>query len=152
MGKHKSNELKKLTGSKEANHRAPELELTVPNPPCDLSASEQEIWNRSVLLLERMQIITAADFDLLHDYTVLRSMFGQMIQTVKDQGLMVEWTSERGKTVTRVNPLLSEALRVLPFVERMRRELGFSPETRQKRQVVDALQKSDKLEEFLDNL
>ncbi len=148
----KDNELKKLSGSRHANHSAPELPLEVPNCPIDLSPEEVLIFERTVQCMVKMKIITAADLDLLTDYATLRHFLNLMIQQVKEGGLLVEKVLDRGVKAQRVHPLLPEILRLLPFVNGLRRELGLSPETRQKRVAIGDVNSVDQLDSFIDNL
>lgn len=150
----KDNNLKKLTGSTHYNSDAPSLPLRVPEPPKQLTPRELVIWKRTCESLANMKTCTEADYDLVYDYVTLRARKDQLDEQVKAMGVWITMISDRGKEMQRINPMHTEALKIIPILNQMRKELGFSPETRQKLKALESKdsQHVDQDEEFLNNL
>lgn len=99
-----------------------------------------------------MRNVTLADFDLVYDYVLLRARKDELDEQVKEMGLWITMTLDRGKKAKRINPMHTESMKIVPILNQMRQELGFGPAARQKVRMLGQLEKSDKMEDFLDNL
>lgn len=122
-------ELAVINGEKPSriNTDAPEAPIGALEPPPDLDPAVLEVWDYTVAQLERMNLDSPADRDVLVAYCEAVVAHRLAAKAVHTSGVL--WRGTRGNVLQR-NPMLAVMRDQAALVRVLAREFGLTPSAR----------------------
>jgi P27 family predicted phage terminase small subunit len=127
--KPKPTRVKILTGNpgkRALNHDEPRPEPAIPECPAELNPVAQKEWNRLVVELAPLRILTHLDRAALASYCGAFALWAEAMEAIQKYGAMVK--SPSGYPVQ--SPYLAIANRQTEIMMRIASEFGFTPASR----------------------
>ena len=131
----------------EREKNAPRGLAPLGKPPAHLSTEQRAIWVR-VVSAAPAGLLTALDQDALVSYVALVDLRDRCLQEISAAGSTIVVHSERDKR-EQIAPALRELKRIVVQLHRMQAELGFTPLSRGRVQLVPPPDEPDALDRFL---
>jgi P27 family predicted phage terminase small subunit len=125
----KPTRLKLLTGNpgkRPLNEREPEPEPSVPDCPPELGAVARREWDRLVVELGKLRILTNLDRAALASYCGAYALWAEAMEQIQKYGAMVKSPSG----YPQQSPYLAIANRQAEIMMRIASEFGFTPASR----------------------
>lgn len=114
-----------------ANVPDPEVVVTIPDPPPELSEEARAYWEDYARKLREMRVLSKADLTALAMLCESTATYWESMQKVREQGLVLKAPSRAGDYFIR-NPFLTEANAAMAQMMKLLTEFGLTPSARVK--------------------
>ena len=132
-------------GKRRLNDREPKPSEVMPRCPAHLDKIARREWKRLSDILNRMRVLTEADYLALGNLCLAYSTLIQAQEKLNQTGLLIK----TGSGYVQQSPLISIITANTQIINRLCQEFGLTPAARTRVQTVEAAPGIDPLEALL---